>query len=634
MPYFGGASLDQVLRGLTSRPPGSRSGEQVLEVLDRLEARHPAPREEHVPSRDQLARSNYVEVVCRFGAILAETLHHAHQRGLVHFDVKPSNVLLAADGQPMLLDFHLARAPVPAASPAPSWLGGTPAYMAPEHAQAFQAVRRRAIIQTAVDQRADVYSLGVLLHEALGGERPEPGQEVFTPLSRLNPNVSRGLEGIVHKCLTPSPEDRYPDAAALADDLRRHLEDRPLRHVPNRSLIERWRKWRRRRPLALRVIVLAFVLLGALTAAAVLVGVRWQDHRHRAEQALRESRELMIAHRHDDAVRRLMLGLDYSKAMPGNGELTAALERHLHLAQRARKAAEVHAFADTLRHAYLLNTMSLRMTRVLSAGCRQAWEGHEQLLDRSPTPLELTIEADIRPDLLDIAVCRADLHFQLASPAQAADARREALRILEDAEKLLGGSPALYREKGKHARALGMSEVARQASADAERTIARTAWDHLSLARCLLRDGEAQQALDELNRMKELPPRGFLASFHRGVCTHRLKRHEEAIHAFCECIGADPQSAESHLFRGRAFAALGRPEKALTDFDRALQLKPSMTEAVLARGLVYLGERRHRDARADLNLALKLGADPASKEARLLRDRLDAGDGADQSGGK
>src|SRR5207302_5302468 len=116
-----------------------------------------------------LAQATYVEAVCWIGACLADALHYAHERGLLHLDPKPSNALLAADGQPMLLDFHLARAPLAAGGPAPSGLGGTPGYMAPEHQAALAAVAGRHDVPAAVDGRADVYGLGVLLCCAPGG---------------------------------------------------------------------------------------------------------------------------------------------------------------------------------------------------------------------------------------------------------------------------------------------------------------------------------------------------------------------------------------------------------------------------------------------------------------------------------
>src|SRR5262249_6058024 len=151
------------------------------------------------PARDWLVGTDYVQAVCRIGACLAEALAYAHERGLVHLDLKPSNILLAADGQPMLLDFHLARGPVAAAAPAPAWLGGTPAYLSPEQRAAMAAVSQDRPVPQTVDGRSDVYTLGLILYEALAGKLPGPGEA--DRLRALNPQVSVGLADLVARCL-------------------------------------------------------------------------------------------------------------------------------------------------------------------------------------------------------------------------------------------------------------------------------------------------------------------------------------------------------------------------------------------------------------------------------------------------
>lgn len=186
--------------------------------------------------------------VARLGACLADALQYAHDRDLLHLDVKPSNVLLADDGVPMLLDFHLARPPLPAGAAPPEWLGGTHAFMPPEQAEAVAAVQTGRPLRAAVDARADVFSLGKTLGWLL---------------ARVEGRVPTGLADVVARASADAPAARYPSAAALADDLRRHLADQPLKGVRNRSLLERWRKWRRRQPLALPLIVVLVLLLMA-----------------------------------------------------------------------------------------------------------------------------------------------------------------------------------------------------------------------------------------------------------------------------------------------------------------------------------------------------------------------------------
>src|SRR5262249_10591369 len=159
--------------------------------------------------------------------------------------LKPSNVLLTAEGQPMLLDFHLARQPLAAGARGVLRVGGTPGCMAPEQLRALDACRDGLPVPVGVDGRADVYSLGLLRRAAL---RPQDPAGVAAPRPS---HVPVGLHDILSRCLAPDPARRYPSAERLADALRRQLTHRPLRGVPNRNLPERWAKWRRRRPFAL-----------------------------------------------------------------------------------------------------------------------------------------------------------------------------------------------------------------------------------------------------------------------------------------------------------------------------------------------------------------------------------------------
>jgi serine/threonine protein kinase len=266
MPYFGGVTLAHALAALAPVPAADRTPADLWA----------APGADGGPPRAGAA-ADYPRAVAAVGACLADALQYAHDRGLVHLDVKPSNVLLTADGQPMLLDFHLARPPLPAGGPPPARLGGTPAYLAPEHRAALDAVRAGRPVPAPVDGRADVFSLGGVLYEALAGDRPGDRPR---PLMALNRRVSTGLSDVVMKCLAADPGDRYPDADAVAADLRRHLADEPLRGVRNRSAAERWRKWRRRRPHALGA---AGVVLLLVAAAGVLLG--YAGHRRDAARA-------------------------------------------------------------------------------------------------------------------------------------------------------------------------------------------------------------------------------------------------------------------------------------------------------------------------------------------------------------
>jgi len=163
---------------------------------------------------------------------IARALEFAHQHGVVHRDIKPGNVLIDSQGIPKLTDFGIAkRLTAETALTLSGAVIGTPAYMAPEQARGTSR---------DVGGAADIYSLGAILYEMLAGRPPFLPEEsdtsivlrvmTETPVSPAwhRPGIPRALEIICLKCLAKEPKDRYPSAAAFADDLQRFLDDQPI----------------------------------------------------------------------------------------------------------------------------------------------------------------------------------------------------------------------------------------------------------------------------------------------------------------------------------------------------------------------------------------------------------------------
>ena len=267
LEWVGGASLEEFLEELRGLPP------ETLGVLDveRAVRSVSAQRPHSEPAREQaFPGRSYVECVVRLVLRVAAALHYAHEQGVLHRDVKPSNVLVTPAGRVLLADFGLALPRgVERVTRTGAWLGSLP-YAAPEQVEGSPR---------ALDARADVYSLGVTLYELLtlrtpflGGPESAVRRRIATgdreAPRRLNPRIGAALERVCLAAIDPDPERRPADSARFAEDLERALAGVPVRarSVPPWLRLQRWS---RRRPRQALGIALASLLVLGATAFAL-----------------------------------------------------------------------------------------------------------------------------------------------------------------------------------------------------------------------------------------------------------------------------------------------------------------------------------------------------------------------------
>jgi tetratricopeptide (TPR) repeat protein len=339
---------------------------------------------------------NDPRAAARVLVVVAEAVHHAHQRQLLHRDLKPGNVLLDGRGQPHVADFGLAKRMGGLGEASQSAGAGTPEYMAPEQA------RGGGRLTTA----ADVYGLGGILYALLASRPPFQGasawdiiQQVLSrePVapSKHQPGCPRDLETICLKCLEKEPAQRYGSAEALAEDLWRFLEHRPVRARPVGSF-GRAARWSRRNPLAgtslaalVAVFLLAFVaVLGlwrnseANRRLADTSRAEAQEQRDRAEENFQEAR-LAVKQLTQVSVNRLQQAP--AGLQPLRKEL---LETALGYYQRllARRSDDPQLRAEIAEDYFLLGNASaaLGSRAEAAAAYRKAVDLYRQLARENP----------------------------------------------------------------------------------------------------------------------------------------------------------------------------------------------------------------------------------------------------------
>jgi WD40 repeat protein/serine/threonine protein kinase len=242
------------------------------------------------------ASAAFFRTVANLGVQAAEALEHAHQFGIIHRDIKPANLLVewrAGGVNPPVLwitDFGLAHCQSQPGLTMTGDLVGTLRYMSPE-----QALAKRV----AVDARTDVYSLGATLYELLTLEPAYNGrnrEEVLRQIAfeeprlprRLRKVVPAELETVVLKAMAKSPEERYGSAQELADDLKRFLEDKPIK-ARRPSLRQRALKWSRRHKAVVRAAMVVWVLAVAALAVVALVVWRTNQELGQKNQEMRQT---------------------------------------------------------------------------------------------------------------------------------------------------------------------------------------------------------------------------------------------------------------------------------------------------------------------------------------------------------
>jgi eukaryotic-like serine/threonine-protein kinase len=630
---------------------------------------------------------------------LARAVHAAHEKHVVHRDLKPANILLqtdstaedaetrrgGADGSPLrssvpsavwsfvpkVTDFGLAKQlDADTGQTRTGEVMGTPSYMAPEQAEGR--------IQ-AIGPATDVYSLGAILYELLTGRPPFQGQTVWETLEQLHgqdpvpprqlqPKVPRDLETICLKCLRKEPAARYPTARALAEDLQRYHEGRPILARPVGPW-ERAVKWARRRPAqAGLVAAVALAVLGGLAGSLFYAlykdqqataldlqaaALRQQlERRQRTDLLWRLGQEAEAAGRLADAKEQWGRALAILDAEPGEADdlrrqIAECRDRVLRLlddeTERRQRRDRAQKFLDG-RDDVLFHALSLTdadRAADAAAVCRAAPAALALLglkADTPPAEVGTLLEPFRRhlpsgPDydrlaagcfqvLLSWAEAEAD-----APPGETAGGRtagvRQALRLLDLAAGLARAQHvelprAFHLRRARYLTLLGDADGAGAAGLEAGRAGTANALDSFLAALDHYREGRPAAAAAACEEVLQREPDHFWAQYLQALCHLRGRHWAEARAGLTACLSRRPGFFWARVLLATAQGELRQFAAAAANFDRAWQEAPDPAARWLVltnRGVMDVRRRHWDEAVRELQQAV--GLRPEKYEAHV-----------------
>jgi tetratricopeptide (TPR) repeat protein len=587
--------------------------------------------------------------------VLARAIHHAHQRGVVHRDLKPGNILLAdcglriadckttAHSQPPVFqsaikvtDFGLAKQLDAERSQTETGaVLGTPSYMAPEQAWGKSRLR-------PVGAWTDVYALGAILYSLLTARPPfladtplETLQLVISEeepvqVRRLQPKVPADLETICLKCLDKRPHKRYASAEALADDLRRFLEGRPIKARPVGPVGRSWR-WCLRHPARATLLVVLILSLGSITALWLLAQSRYQmaERNFRGQFAAyhrfftRVSEELLLDEPGLQPFRRQMLE-----------EARQAYEGFL-----VERAGDASLQAEVARTYWRLGKITVELDSPATAlpAFVKARALQEPLLAADPSNVQLAT------DLGRTCTGLGNLYLLERRPEEAALALKQASDLLVPLEAARAGDLGFLRGLAAMLTDRGLAHLQSGEASDARRHFEKARSLRARLAR--LTPGprsESELAVSEHHVGKALAVLGqhdqALAAFMRACATHKLlvARHPRLVRYSKYLADHHDAIAEHQYWRGELVGAARHSRLAQDLRERLVNDNPEVEPLrhALAQIEVKLGRIDVKKRGAKRRAAQGLGgkelwrnaAESFGKGVELLEPLLQRGD--------
>ncbi|MCA9187071.1 MAG: protein kinase [Pirellulaceae bacterium] len=668
MRYVPGATLTEWLLNLPPDKSHAWSGTDLAKWLNQRIGHDGDPHDlrragiPYATQADDLQSASLSRAVAMIMLDIAQALSHAHRRGVLHLDIKPSNILLDSRGRALLMDFHISSLRQDATDMSHHLQGGTLAYMSPE--QLFHFLGHSDDRLARLDERSDVFALGLVFHELLFGQPawPLPAAQLPTDAAQrllaarktspmigrsVGPHISQGLRSILARCLAPDPDQRYANCELLTQDLTCWLNDKPLRHAADPSLKERSGKWLRRNRLRLGIVAGACLLLSTFLG--------WQTSRefHRlqvAEHFLAEANTNIIDGQYPSAMELLHQAraeLHVPPSWPG-AWLTESRRHHANdtvreltdrLAPFQWQPNQQHSDMQAISLSGIRADLGINPLTIYSLNVGDQWREQFQVDEKNPADRRSFLETVTEVLLVQLTIASsvakdnsADHQAAVSHFFRRLPGEHQHLPLIEFLQTELASKSIAQIELASLANAAndefqhylvgvvagirGDNVVATEQFELCLRENPQRYWAHFFAAFCYHRAGRSEQAIRSYGACQALQPDYVWSYYHLGLLYHSRNNFDEALEQLLIAEEKAPEQQLIHAALAETWSKKNEWQKAIASFTRAIELGNDTAAVYTGRGVAHFRSNNLRAALFDVRRALS--QDPASPNARRL----------------